>query len=305
MTTLGDLVESTRRYLFTGQSEEMNRLTGAIDGLVTSFTMDFDTAGISLGTIISIDLEEIYVWSVASPTKTITDCIRGYNGTIATSHNIQSLVTVRPKFSNYRIVEAINNELLDLSSPVNGLYQIKSVDLTFNPSAYGYDITGATDIIDIAEVRYRDVGPMKTWPKIDSYTLLRNMPKTGAYGDFPSGFGLVIYEGAMPGLPIHLRYKAPFTPLQAFANDALDEAGLPETAHDIPPMGAAIRLVASREIRRNFDETQGEPRRADEVPPSASGQSISGLVRLRQQRIMAEAARLTKAYGYSLIGVPS
>lgn len=303
MTTANDLIESTRRYLFTGQSEEINRLAATIDASVTAFTVDFDIGGITAGSIVSIDLEEIYVFSAAGATKQITDCVRGYNGTTAAAHTDGALITVRPKFSPFRILEALNHELADLSSPVNGLYQILSVDLTFNATRYGYDLTNVEDIIDIAEVRFRTVGPEKTWPKIDSYALLRNMPTSGQFGDFPSGNALVIYESAMPGYPIHVRYKAPFGLLEALSDDVLEMTGLPTSAHDIPAMGAAIRLVASREVKRNFDEVQGEPRRADEVPPGASMQSIAGLVRMRQQRIQAEAARLTKAYGYSLIGV--
>ena len=72
--------------------------------------------------------------------------------------------------------------------------------------------------------------------------------------------------------------------------------GLQPSATDLPPIGAAIRLMAGREIKRNFTESQGDTRRSTEVPPGAIAQSANGLARLRQTRIAAEAARLHALY---------
>jgi hypothetical protein len=55
-------------------------------------------------------------------------------------------------------------------------------------------------------------------------------------------------------------------------------------------------MMASREIRRNFTEAQGDTRRAEEVPPGAVRDSISNILRLRRDRILAEKAKLTRQY---------
>lgn len=305
MTTTLDLIEGTRRHLLTGQPEQLNKLSASITASLTDTTITFtyDLGGIQAGSIIELELEEIFVFAVSATPKQIIDCIRGYNGSTAATHASGVTATVRPKFSQHRILKAINDDLSDLSSPYNGLYQIKTVDITFNPSRMGYDLTGVTDILSIAEVRFRAPGPMRTWPRIDNYVLERNMPTSGTYGDFPSGFALVLYESAQPGFPIRVRYRAPFVALTTLAQDVLTIAGLPNSAHDIPPYGAAIILAAGREVKRNFDEAQGEPRRADEVPPGAQTQSLSGLRQLRRDRIMSEAARLRSFYSATLVGV--
>lgn len=302
MTTTSDLIQATRQHLFSGQPEQLNRLASGIDADDASLTALYSLGGIQAGAIIEIDLEQIFVFSVSSTTKTINDCIRGFNGTTAATHSANAQITVNPKFPNARILQAINDDLSDLSSPVNGLYQIKTVDITYNPVTYGYNLTSVTDIISIAEVRFRTPGPQKTWPQINSYALLRNMPTTGQYADFASGNAIVVYESAQPGYPIRVRYRAPYASLTSLTNNVLTISGLQATAHDIPPLGAAVRLVAGREVKRNFDEAQGEPRRADEVPPQASLQSTKELIRLRQQRIMAEAARLVTTYSYEMVG---
>lgn len=302
MTTTNDLLAATRQHLFTGQPELLNKIAGALDNSLVTFTMTYDLNTLGRGSIIEIDLEQIYVFSVTASTKTIGDCIRGFNGTTAASHSSGATVTVAPKFPASRMLQALNDDLRDLSSPVNGLFQIKTVDITYNPAIMGYDLTSVTDILSIAEVRYRTTGPDKAWPQINSYALMRNMPTTGTYGDFASGNAVVVYEGGQPGLPIRLRYRAPYASLTDPANDVLAISGLQTTAHDLPPLGAAIRLAAGREVRRNFDEAQGEPRRAEEVAPTAQLQSTRELVRIRQARINAEAARLVAAYSYEMVG---
>jgi len=61
-------------------------------------------------------------------------------------------------------------------------------------------------------------------------------------------------------------------------------------------LGAQIRLLASREVKRNFIESQGDTRRSDEVPAGAMNASVTNLLRLRRDRIQAEAARLNRQY---------
>jgi hypothetical protein len=57
-----------------------------------------------------------------------------------------------------------------------------------------------------------------------------------------------------------------------------------------------MRLMAGREVKRNFTESQGDTRRAEEVPSGAVANSMLQLQRLRRDRVMAEAARLNRQY---------
>jgi hypothetical protein len=54
--------------------------------------------------------------------------------------------------------------------------------------------------------------------------------------------------------------------------------------------------MSPRELKRNFTESQGDTRRAEEVGSGAITNSIQNLVRLRRDRITAEAARLARQY---------
>lgn len=291
MPTANDLVEATRRHLFSGQNEELNRLNGAVTNVATTMTMTYDLGGIQKGMIIAIDLEEIQVWETSG--KVITVCSRGVNGTTGASHADLATVTVKPKFSQFRILSALNADLSDLSTPDNGLFQIKNVTLTFSPVIQGYDMAAvASDILGILDVRYSMVGPEKSWPRVEKFSLLRNMPVS----EFASGLALVLYDGGFPGKSVRVTYKAPYAPLVNLADDVVAVSGLQTTAADIPPLGAAMRLVAPRDVKRAFSEHQGEPRRADEVPVGSATSSMRGLMMLRGARITSERSRLISQY---------
>lgn len=286
MPSANDLVEATKRYLYSGYQDELNVLSGALDTTGTTINLTYDPVGIARGATIAIDLEEMYVWNVNQRALTVR---RGMNGSTATGHIDGSPIHVKPKFSTFRIFQELNNELRDLSSPVNGLFRIMYTDLTYSAMKEGYDLPG--DIITIQEVRYKDfVGG--DYPKLMRYEMAKSMPAA----DFPSTTMLLLYEPAAPGRTLRVKYRAPFALLTALTNDVATTTGLPDTAMDIPPLGAALRLVAPREIKRNFTEAQGEPRRAEEVPPNAVANSFRGLAGMRAQRILSEAMRLAAMY---------
>jgi hypothetical protein len=116
------------------------------------------------------------------------------------------------------------------------------------------------------------------------------MPTT----DFASGFVLAIDSHVRSG-SLRISYKDKYT---EFASEAstLASTGAGTELADLLVLGAQIRLMASREIKRNFTEAQGDTRRADEVPAGAINASITNLLRMRRDRIQAEAARLARQY---------
>lgn len=288
--TAGDLVEETRGLIYSGQEAEANRLNGTLSGsaITTSFNVKYPLTGITRGAVLAVDLEEIRVWET-SGTFSVSACERGANGTTPAAHSDLAYVEVRPKFSRFRILRAINQDLDELCSPVNGLYTVGTVDLTYNPSIQGYDLTGVSDVIDILEVRFKLPGPSQNWPVIRSFQLSRKMDTT----IFPPGMALFLYESGFPGLPIRVNYSTSFTSLASLTDDVQTTTGLPASANVLPPIGAAISLVAPREINRNFTEAQFDPHRLEEIPAGAVLASTRGLQLRRQQLIMAEQAKLT------------
>lgn len=285
-------IDATRSRLLNGFSEQRNKLASAYTIGSGTLTFTYPLAGLTAGSRISIGLNTFYVWSVAGTTATVSGGEEGSTDAIASSG---AIVRVNPHFTDNDIWNELTSDLGDLSSPANGMYGIGTVDLTYNPVLVGYDLGSIADnCIDVYEVKYLTPGPSKDNKRIhtDKWRLNRNANTTS---QFSSGFGIQLYEPAYPGFNLRVVYKSVFTMPSALTTN-VSVSGLQPSAFDLPPIGAALRLMSGREIKRNFTESQGDTRRATEVPPGAIAQSSNGLARLRQTRISSEAARLNALY---------
>ena len=287
MTTAGNLVDRTVQHLLAGTVEERNKIASSLDASTTTIVCTYPLGSLREHTVFQIGSELMYVWDSNTSTKTLT-VERGFGGTTATTHASGAVVTVSPKFPRWMVLQALNDELADLSSPMNGLFQMKTVDLSYNGSDRMVNLAGITTMIDLYDVRWRYLSD--DYPVVRNYRLMRNMPTS----DFGTGLALVLDEDVMSST-IRVIYKDAYTP---FASEAstLASTGAGSELADLLVLGAQIRLIAGREIKRNFIESQGDTRRSDEVPAGAMNASVTNLLRLRRDRIQAEAARLNRQY---------
>jgi hypothetical protein len=287
VTTAGQLIDRVNSELLAGTVEERNKLAASTDSSQTDIEMTYSLGSLRENTVFQIGTELMYVWEVNTTSKTAT-VDRGYGGTTAAAHTIGDIVTVSPRFPRHQILNGLNADLADLSSPMNGLFQMKTVDVSYNGSDRMVNLTGVTEIIDLYDVRYRYLND--DYPIVRNVRLLRDMPVS----DFASGFVLA-FDAPVRAGSVRVLYKAPYT---AFATEAdtVADAGGTSSLDDLLILGAQIRVMAGREVKRNFTESQGDTRRAEEVPAGAVGGSILNLQRLRRDRIQAEAARLNRQY---------
>lgn len=285
--TASDWVDETSQHLYSGSQEKINELASSIDASATSLTVTYDLDGIGPGSVLSIGAEVLYVWQVDPLSKTVT-ARRAHGGSTAAAHAAGAVVGVNPNFTGFAILRALNQELDSLASA--GLYAMVTTELTWNPTTAGYDLAGVSNLDTIYEVQWRRSGLTADWRPVGHYRLLRNANVT----DFPSGNGLFVDSGES-GQPLQVLYKTRFSALADFNGDVAD-TDLPSSAWDIPPLGAAARLVTPREVGRNDTSTQGDTRRSTEVPAGAVARSASVLLQLRGQRISEERAALSRKY---------
>jgi len=288
MSTVGAVIDRTVRQLLSGTVEERNKLASTVTATATSIPLSYDVGGVRKGAIIEVEAEQMYVWDVTVASKTAT-VERGFNGTTAASHAGGKLVTVNPRFPRANVLSALNQELDDLSSPMHGLFQIKTIDIDYNGSDVMMNLPTMQAALDLLSVSVRNIST--EYPIVRKVHLVRDLPTD----DFSSGFALRFDQGVRPGR-VHIVYKAAFTNVTAETQNLQNISGLPTTCEDIVEMGVQIRLMSAREIKRNFTESQGDTRRADEVGAGAVANSITGLLRLRRDRIIAEAAKLMRQY---------
>lgn len=286
MSTAGALLERVNRQLLSGTVEERNKLSASINTSETSLVMTYDLKGLREGTVFEVDSELFYVWQATAGTKTLV-VERGYAGTTAATHSSGAIVTLNPRFPKAQMLEALNQDIDDLSSPMNGLFRIVATDITYNGSDRQINLTGATNVIDLIDVRLRYLAD--DFPVLRGVRLQRNLPTS----DFASGLALVFDEGTIAG-SLRVRYKAPFTRAASTASDIQSVCFVPESMEDILEMGVMVRMLQTREVKRNFIESQGDTRRSDEVPPGAIRDSFTNILRLRRDRIIAEKAKLAR-----------
>lgn len=291
MTTMQNWVDATRSRLLSGYSEQRNKLSASYSAGGTTLTFTYALAGITAGSRLSIGLNTFYVWAVSGSTATVSGGEEGSTDAAAASG---AIVRVNPNFTDNEIWNELASDLSDLSSPVNGLYGIGTVDFTYNSARTGYDLGSIADsLLAGYEVKYLTPGPFKDTPRlpVDSWRINRNVNTT----EISSGLSLELFEPAQSGYNVRLTYKSTFTMPSALSTN-VSVSGLQPSAYDLPPLGAALRLMSGREIQRNFTGGQGNTRRDSEVPPGAIAQSSRGIALLRQQRIIAEAGRLNSLY---------
>jgi hypothetical protein len=294
VSTLDEVIDSTLTdYLLTGQREVRNVLTNPIDTSETGLSLDYATRTALEGARLGIDFEDMYVVTADAGALTAT-VIRGQWGTAGATHAAGATVWVNPKWSRAQLLRAVNKELQSLSGA--GLYQMVTVDLTFNSQISGYDMTDVNpdDVQSIYEIMADYPGPQNSPVPISSFRLLRDAQTA----DFPSGMGILLNEPGHPGHTVRVTYKTRFTQVSTAdaATDLATTSGLDVDAHDLLSIGAAINLISGAEIRRSQWGAQPDTRRAEEVPPGATLQSARGLIALREQRIREEKARLARRY---------
>ena len=296
MATLATMIAQVQRRANPGVVTQTLTLTNNYTAGGTSITVT-DPSGTVLAnlvpeTTIAIDLEILFVQNVVANVVTVTGA---YLGSTAANHSAGAMVYLNPRFSAFDIMQALNDDLSDLCAPENGLYQAKSIEITYNPATVGYDLAGVTSFDGVISVQQRLPYPIGFWAPIPrrKWTLTANADTT----DFPSGYAIRLNEGGYPGQPFRVTYKAPFSPFVNLADDATTVAGLSSTMYDLPPLGAMVAIVAPREIKRNQIEGEPDSRRGTEVPPTAVMTSIRETQNLRMRRINAEAGRLKRIYG--------
>jgi hypothetical protein len=280
----------------SGHQEQLNRLASGYTAGSGSMAFDFDIAGIRAGTVISVGTSTFYVWEASTNLKTAT-IQASWDGTTDQDWPAGSIVRVAPRFTDAQILRAVNEDINDISSPASGLFQIGTTELTYDSALIGYDLSLAPNMISPIELRVENPGSFKEWARIPShkYRIVKGAP-TGEEG-FESGMALFLYDtwAGATGNRIHLTYRKGFNQLSNSFSTKIS-TGVPTSAWDLPPIGAAISLMAGREIKRSFVESQGDSRRATEVTGGKSTESVIALQRLRQERLTAEKQRLDGFY---------
>lgn len=296
--TTQELINQTRLYLDGRIRPGRNKLDSAVGPTDDTLVFRYDVAGAAPGMVLTIGLETVYVWDAAGKTLTVE---RGVDGTIPASHAAGDTILLSPEWTDARILTALNLELTSL--PSQGVYPVKALDLQLTADTTGYDL--AADVVKVLDVRWQDRCDPTQWTPVESFEVARDMPAA----QFPSGIALLLPQRPFidPYLAktsttnaLRVRYRTTFGTLTTLFDDVLEVTSIPESAVDILPMGAALKLMSGRAISHVGTAAQTDPRTSAETHVSDVLNAAARLKQDHDKRVQDEADKISSEWTYRI-----
>ena len=297
MTTLAQITDEVLMNLsgYTFQQDRSTYLTAA----VTTLTSPSSSPTIlSLGStdsvgkgILEIDEELMWVDSFdrVANTATIAPYGRGYLATTATTHAVDTKVTVSPIFPRNSIVKAINDTIRAIGSQ---LMVVKQTTFTYNAAITTYDLSDL-NIENILTVMWQSTGPSKEWIRVGRYDF-DPFAEVATWG--ANSQTITIKEPITPGRTVKIMYIAQPTPFTSSSQELTTQTGYPESVKDVLVLGAAYRLLTYLDPAR---ASQISPQ-ADEIdakrPFGSANNATRQIFALFQQRLKEEIAQFQGLY---------
>lgn len=283
MTTMRDAVTSVIDRLNGGAVGDLARIANDYVPGDTMIELLDAKPNINPGTVISLDLHVLYVTKMLNngsafeffPIRSSTETVTA--GTIA---------RFRPAQTTLEVFDRLAVEVRSMSSPGVGLYQVAEVDNSVNYSDGVYYLPSEWTSSPIRVLGVKGLLPgQDIWRDINGWVW---QPERGV---------VQVYGCPPDATSVRILYALPFgTPTSL--DDDLETLGIYHTMHDIPVLGACAYMSMGLEGRRIIPTSQGDPRRAAEVPMTAGTSLSREWARNYQRRTMEEARRLAALYGY-------
>lgn len=279
MTTLGDLVASvhTSLHSYTGLQEISTWLTADIDAAVT--TLAVASSDTILKGIAEVDDELLYVNISDANGLTLAPFGRGYRGSTAAAHVTNAQITFDPSFPRVEIKRAIDQCVAGLFPQ---LYQVKSTDITFNPSALGYDLPA--DVENVIEVKAKAVSPLNYWETLFNWSFDPTSPEA-------TGKALNLIDYVLPSTQVRVVYQAKFGTFAA-STDTLASVGLSESYADLILYGVTARMIRFLDPGRLQLGGVENISRAGVVQSGDAAKIANQLYAMYQQRVTEERSKL-------------
>ena len=290
MTTLNDMISEVRSSLagFTLRQDRISYLTSAINTTDTAIQIG-SSANLAKG-IIEIDDELIWIDNFNQTNNTMNAAPgfgRGYQGTSAAPHSVNSQVILTPTFPRTNIQQAINDTI---NSVYPKLWAIYSTTFTFNASQTTYALPD--DAQNVLYMSWQTTGSSREWLPIKRWRqdLMANV------ATFNTQKTINIYENIQPGRTIKVWYTMVPDTMDANTDDFVDVTGLPDSCQDVIVYGACYRLLSFLDAGR-INLSSAEADLNDTKIPSSAGSSVSKYVfALFQQRLQEEALKLSDQF---------
>jgi hypothetical protein len=236
MSSFATMIEDTlsEASSYIRNQESITVLTQAADADDVELVVD-DATQISKG-LVEVGDELVYIKSVNknAGTATVLPGGRGWKGSTAASHAVNTIIRNNPTFPRSQIKRAINDTINAVD-----LRAIKSTEFEFDGTRYAYVLP--TDFDNVTGVSWNAPDTTEVWPIIRRYRIDRNWREESAPTVERSA--IVLNEYPQPGRTVRVQYTG-------FANslatgDDFSDTGLPASCEDVIRLGAIWRLLST------------------------------------------------------------
>ena len=297
MATLTDMINEVRMNL-AGYTFQQDRSTYLKTAVTTTTSSSASPLVLSLGStesvgkgIVEIDEELLWVDSFdrLANTATVAPYGRGYLGTTAATHAIDSQVVIAPTFPKHVIKKAINDTIRSLGASI---FAVKNTSFTFSAARTTYAFNDL-NIKNILTVSWQSIGPTKEWVPLRRW----DFDSTADTTEFGSGAQTItLGEFPIPGRTVRVVYATDPSVFTDNTETYSTQTGLPESTRDVVILGAAYRLLSFLDPARAAQTTA----QADEVdakrPYGSSQSATKQLFALYTQRLNEEVKAQQQNY---------
>lgn len=297
MATLTDMMNEVRANL-AGYTFQQDRSTYLKTAVTTTTSSSASPLVLSLGSTESVgkgivEINEELMWVDSfdrlANTATVAPYGRGYLGTTAATHAVDSQVVIAPTFPKHVVKKAINDTIRSLGA---NIFAVKSTSFTFSAARTTYDFNDL-NIKNILTVSWQSIGPSNEWVPIRRWDFDSTADAT-AFG--ANAQTITLGEFPIPGRTVRVVYATDPEVFTSNSQDYATQTGLPESTRDVVILGAAYRLLSFLDPARAAQTTA----QADEVdakrPYGSSQSATKQLYALYTQRLNEEAKSQQQNY---------
>ena len=308
MTTLSSMIDEVQVNLagYTFQQDRSTYLASPVSTLTSSSASPLiltlgSTDNVGKG-IIEIDEELMWVDSFdrVANTATVAPYGRGYLGTTAATHTLDTRVAISPTFPRFNIKRAINDTVRALGA---NIFAVKSTTFTFNSAVNTYAFANL-NIKNILTITWQTIGPSKEWAPIRKWDFdaIANPEAFGYTTGTDQVQTITLGEAPISGRSVKITYATDPAPFATLATPVLTNAqdyslsGLPESTRDVVILGAAYRLLSFLDPARAAQVSPQADETDSKRPYGASQSATKQLYALYTQRLNEETKSQQQNY---------
>lgn len=287
MTTMGELVQQTRSALNGTLSEALSVLAAPYVAGSGVLNLRYLARQVPPGSILSVGLNTFYVIE-GDPSGQKIIVLPSYDGGPDVDMPEGSRVEIRPRHTIFRTFRELTEAMDNMCTPRTGLWVpirwVAPVDVVWST----YPVPAGLKPERVLGVRYRFPGSPDRWIQVERF---RFQPEasTGAqitvFSPIPGGTDVEFTAGGRISAPVDL-------------DQNITDTGLPEEWSDIALYAACASLALTGEARRAQPSSQGDPRRAEELPMGMSTSLSREFTRRHDDRVDEEYSRLVRLFPY-------